>query len=95
VLTAWANDQSYHEIFSRELWNIGRPDDALIALSCSGTSLNISMVLGARRDERVCNSDDHDARNPILIDANVDCFDQSLIPIMAYLKIALAPLAIG
>jgi D-sedoheptulose 7-phosphate isomerase len=49
VLTAWANDHSYHEIFSRELWNIGRPDDALICLSCSGTSFNVAAAVRQAR----------------------------------------------
>lgn len=49
VLTAWANDDDYVQIFSRELWNIGRPSDALIALSCSGTSLNIAAAIRQAR----------------------------------------------
>jgi D-sedoheptulose 7-phosphate isomerase len=49
VLTAWANDESYEEALAEELKVLSRPGDALIALSCSGTSLNISMVLGEAR----------------------------------------------
>ena len=45
VLTAWANDTDYAQIFSRELWAIGRPNDALIALSCSGASFNIAAAI--------------------------------------------------
>ena len=49
VLTAWANDTDYAQVFSRELWNIGRPNDALIALSCSGTSFNIAAAIRQAR----------------------------------------------
>lgn len=49
TLTAWANDHSYHEIFSRELWNIGRPNDALIAISCSGASFSIAAAIRQAR----------------------------------------------
>lgn len=50
ALTAWANDSDYAQVFSRELWVLGRPNDALIALSCSGTSFN---VVAAMRQARV------------------------------------------
>ena len=50
VLTAWANDMEYAQVFSRELWNIGRSNDALIALSCSGESFNI---VGAIHQARI------------------------------------------
>lgn len=49
VLTAWANDYDYAQIFSRELWAIGRPNDALIALSCSGASFNIAAAIRQAR----------------------------------------------
>lgn len=49
VLTAWANDMEYAQIFSRELWAIGRPQDALIALSCSGASFNIAAAIRQAR----------------------------------------------
>jgi D-sedoheptulose 7-phosphate isomerase len=45
VLTAWANDVAYDEALARELSTLGRPDDLLIALSCSGTSLNVGSAL--------------------------------------------------
>lgn len=49
VLTAWANDHDYAQVFSRELWAIGRPNDALIALSCSGASFNIAAAIRQAR----------------------------------------------
>ena len=40
-ITAWANDTSYDEIFSRQLKALGKSDDVLIAISTSGNSKNI------------------------------------------------------
>lgn len=49
VLTAWANDNDYAPAFAAELSRLARPGDALIGLSCSGTSPNIHWALrGAR-----------------------------------------------
>mgnify|MGYP001602326322 CR=1 FL=1 len=45
VLTAWANDKSYDMALAEELQRLARPGDALICLSCSGTSQNITEVL--------------------------------------------------
>jgi D-sedoheptulose 7-phosphate isomerase len=45
VLTAWANDVSYGAALSEELARLARTGDALICLSCSGTSPNIAAVL--------------------------------------------------
>ena len=41
LLTAIANDDSYNEIFSRQIEGIGRCGDVLIAISTSGNSLNV------------------------------------------------------
>jgi D-sedoheptulose 7-phosphate isomerase len=51
VLTAWANDSDYANIFGAELSRLAQPGDRLICLSCSGTSANIYYALreaGAR-----------------------------------------------
>ena len=40
-LTAVANDYSYSEVFSRLVKANGREGDVLVAISCSGNSLNI------------------------------------------------------
>lgn len=45
VLTAWANDADYSDVLAMELTRLGRRGDALICLSCSGTSPNIVTVL--------------------------------------------------
>ncbi len=40
-LTAWANDSSYDEVFSRQVEALARPDDVLIGISTSGGSRNV------------------------------------------------------
>src|SRR4051812_46443018 len=45
VLTAWANDDDYGLALAREFEQVARTDDALICLSCSGTSKNIITLL--------------------------------------------------
>ena len=45
VLTAWANDESYGAALSRELERLAQPDDALLLISCSGKSGNITMLM--------------------------------------------------
>ncbi|HXH83540.1 MAG TPA: glycosyltransferase, partial [Candidatus Tectomicrobia bacterium] len=41
VLTAWANDVGYEEIFARQVEALGRPGDVLVGLSTSGRSPNV------------------------------------------------------
>ena len=41
-LTAWSNDDSFENIFSRQLQAIGKKGDILIGLSTSGNSININ-----------------------------------------------------
>lgn len=41
TLTAIANDFGYDHVFMRQLMGLGRPGDALLALSTSGTSENV------------------------------------------------------
>jgi len=41
IMTAYANDISYDEIFSQQLKNLLKEDDVLIAISASGNSLNV------------------------------------------------------
>jgi D-sedoheptulose 7-phosphate isomerase len=41
LLTAWSNDEGYAQMLVRELERGARNDDALLILSCSGTSPNI------------------------------------------------------
>lgn len=49
VLTAWANDSDYANVYGAELNRLVRADDALICLSCSGTSPNIYYALREAR----------------------------------------------
>jgi D-sedoheptulose 7-phosphate isomerase len=41
LMTAWANDSSYEDIFSEPLLNLVEPGDLLIAISASGNSPNV------------------------------------------------------
>ena len=41
-LTAWSNDDSFENIFSRQLQANGKKNDVLIGLSTSGNSMNIN-----------------------------------------------------
>lgn len=48
-ITCTANDYGYDEIFARAVEGLGRPGDALIALSTSGNSSNIVNAIQAAR----------------------------------------------
>jgi len=50
VLTAWANDVSYEEVFARQLDALINPDDALVAISGSGNSPNILKAVRVARE---------------------------------------------
>jgi D-sedoheptulose 7-phosphate isomerase len=41
LLTAWANDVSYEQVFAQQLAPLIRPGDTLVAISASGSSPNI------------------------------------------------------
>lgn len=41
LLTAWANDVSYEEVYAQQLATLIRPGDVLVAISASGSSPNI------------------------------------------------------
>jgi D-sedoheptulose 7-phosphate isomerase len=49
VLTAWANDHAYDEVFARQVEAYGRPGSALIGISTSGNSANVVAALAAAR----------------------------------------------
>jgi D-sedoheptulose 7-phosphate isomerase len=49
VLTAWANDCSYDEIFSRQIEAHGNPGDVAWGISTSGTSANVVAGLQTAR----------------------------------------------
>ena len=50
LMTAWANDARYEDIFAQQLSNFVRPDDIAFAISCSGKSPNVLKALKVARD---------------------------------------------
>jgi D-sedoheptulose 7-phosphate isomerase len=50
MLTAWANDLSYQEIFAEQLRNLIEPGDMAFAISASGNSMNVIRGLEVARD---------------------------------------------
>jgi D-sedoheptulose 7-phosphate isomerase len=50
LLTAWANDVAYDQVFAEQLRNLCRPGDLVIAVSCSGNSANVLEGLRAARE---------------------------------------------
>jgi D-sedoheptulose 7-phosphate isomerase len=49
IITAWSNDNSYDEIFKRQIEGIGKPGDVLFVFSTSGNSKNILLALAAAK----------------------------------------------
>lgn len=49
VLTAWANDAGYENVFARQVEALGRPGDAIVAISTSGHSRNLIRAFEAAR----------------------------------------------
>ncbi|HEX7288697.1 MAG TPA: SIS domain-containing protein [Candidatus Angelobacter sp.] len=49
LITAWANDAGYENIFSEQLRNYLRPRDVAMAISCSGDSPNVLLGLKTAR----------------------------------------------
>jgi phosphoheptose isomerase len=50
VLTAWANDARFDEVFAREVGALGRPGDVLVVLSTTGRSRNLVRAIQAARE---------------------------------------------
>jgi D-inositol-3-phosphate glycosyltransferase len=50
VLTAWANDASFDDVFARQVSALGRAGDVLVALSTSGRSRNVLAAARAARE---------------------------------------------
>ena len=48
LLTAWANDAHYEEVFAAQLDAVVRPDDLVIAVSASGNSRNVIAAMQVR-----------------------------------------------
>lgn len=47
TITAIANDYSYNEIFSKQIFALGQPGDILLAISTSGNSRNVIKAMEA------------------------------------------------
>lgn len=50
LLTAWANDTSYEQVFAEQLRNFVQPRDIALAISGSGNSPNVLLGLRAARE---------------------------------------------
>lgn len=50
LITAWANDSAYQDIFVEQLRNLLRPDDISFAISGSGSSPNVIKALQYSRE---------------------------------------------
>jgi len=50
LLTAWANDTSYHQVFAEQLRNLVQAGDIVFAISASGNSPNVLLGLEAGRE---------------------------------------------
>jgi D-sedoheptulose 7-phosphate isomerase len=50
LMTAWANDSSYEDIFAEQLVNLVRPNDVAFAISGSGNSPNVLHALRVARE---------------------------------------------
>jgi D-sedoheptulose 7-phosphate isomerase len=51
IMTAWANDCHYEDIFSEQLLNLARSHDVAFAISGSGNSPNVLKALTTAREE--------------------------------------------
>jgi D-sedoheptulose 7-phosphate isomerase len=52
VLTAWANDSGYEDVFSEQLRTFIQPQDVAFAISASGNSRNVLNALRVAREAR-------------------------------------------
>jgi len=50
ILTAWANDSGYEDVFAEQLRGLIQPDDVAFAISCSGNSRNVLKALEIARE---------------------------------------------
>ena len=52
-ITAWSNDSSYDEIFSRQIEGIGSTGDILVAISTSGNSINVLKAIKTAKSKKI------------------------------------------
>ncbi|CAE6780676.1 phosphoheptose isomerase [Paraburkholderia haematera] len=53
VLTAIANDYSFEQIFSKQVWALGQPGDVLLAITTSGNSANVLAAIEAAHEREM------------------------------------------
>jgi len=53
LLTAWANDEGYEDIFARQVRTFGQPGDLLLVMSTSGRSPNVIQAVEAAKARSV------------------------------------------
>lgn len=53
TLTSIANDYSYDEVFSKQVFGLGRPGDVLLAISTSGNSPNVLKAMQVAHERRM------------------------------------------
>lgn len=55
LMTAWANDSSYEDVFAEQLLNLVQPNDIAFAISGSGNSPNVLRALHVAREAGALN----------------------------------------
>lgn len=53
LLTAWANDVGYEDIFARQVHTFAQPEDVLVVISTSGRSRNLIRAVDAAKSRNV------------------------------------------
>ena len=53
TLTSIANDYSYDEVFSKQVFGLGRPGDVLLAISTSGNSPNVLKAIDVAHERQM------------------------------------------
>lgn len=53
ILTAWANDESYEDVFARQVMAYGQPGDTLVGISTSGQSRNLIEAFKTARERKM------------------------------------------
>ena len=53
IITAIANDYSYHDVFARQIEALGQPGDLFVAISTSGKSENLLRALQAAHERAI------------------------------------------
>lgn len=53
IVTAWANDYGFDQVFARQVQAYGQPGDVLIGISTSGNSVNVVEAFKAARERNI------------------------------------------